>query len=1129
MSALIVCQDCSARVRPVSSRGALRCPRCEAKIQTDAPKKARPAEEEDDRPARRRPEREAAVSEKPRKRRPDPADEAEEDEPRRGKDRPAAKSNPLLWILCGLAAAVLVFGAAGAAVVVALWPRPEPVAQTQPVKPDPVADNKRPDEKRADEKDDQKRPDPTKEAPQQLRRREAAWVDDSQAEALPAKGNERPHLVLDAAGHTATVRRALFLPDGRHVVTVSFDKSVRIWDVRSGETVRTFRLPVGPGPEGSITTAALSPDGTLLAVTATPLGNAGEEPIFLLDLAKGRVERVLRGHRNSVNGLDFSRDGGRLVSASSDRLVIVHDVRTGEKKNVIKAHTDAVISARFSPDGTRVLTGGRDAARVITLNNNATEHVLAGVAHKWAAVRGVAWSRDGKAMATASEDGLVRIWDRAGKMTQEVNLSERHKVNITLSSVTFANDDEVIYGGVNGTGQVGVVEARTGKVRLEFTKHTNSVYDVGVSPDGKLGVSTGGNDHDTYVWDMARGDVVQHLKGLGHSGWGVGWSRDGKHVAFGDSNRGLQASREVNATFRLDSFGVGGKPDGKEFRAVEKMRTKQDRIVSLDEGHDKEGKRDLYAVDVLVNGKKIGAFRSRIKTERLYSWTLLPGERMIVGGAFQAYLIDLAIDRPGQAKVLRTFSGHSGIFLSIAPSPDFKYFVTGSTDQTLCFWRPDQDRPLMSVFVAESEWIAWTGEGYYACSAAGERLMGWQINQGAEQVGAYHPAARFRRSLFRPAALQQLLPAGGIQAALAKLGQNETTNVSQVLPPEVEITAPRTGVKQAGGKVEVVAEARSVGGKAVAQLRLLVNGRPYEGERGVRTVPNPKPGKVRAAWSVDLPPGKHVLNVVAATAVSAGVSPPVLVENTTADEEAPALYVLAVGVSDYPGDMKLNFAASDARNLVAALQKYNNGSFRDIQARVLTDREATCRGVVEGLKWLGEKMTARDVAIVFLSGHGTRDDHGNFYFVPFDVSEQDVAGTCIPGEALKRALGNLPGRVVAMFDACHSGAAAEKRAIGRTDDLARDLITEDYGIVCLCSSMGNEFSLESGETRAGFFTFALIAGLAGAADFNRDKTVHLHELAFYAKLRVRQMSRGMQNPTVGRPLSFRTFAMSKPR
>src|SRR5262249_21980976 len=148
---------------------------------------------------------------------------------------------------------------------------------------------------------------------------------------------------------------------------------------------------------------ALSPDGTRLAVCGSPVGGGLDVPVHVIDLEKGRVERVLKGHRNYVNGLDFSRDGQRLLTACSDKVARVYDLRTGEMKTALEGHTDRLISARFSPDGARVLTASIDGtARVFTLFDNKSEHVLR--ASNKAGVRGVAWSRDGSALATASED-----------------------------------------------------------------------------------------------------------------------------------------------------------------------------------------------------------------------------------------------------------------------------------------------------------------------------------------------------------------------------------------------------------------------------------------------------------------------------------------------------------------------------------------------------------------------------------------------------------------------------------------------------------------------------------------------------------------------------------------------------
>ena len=267
--------------------------------------------------------------------------------------------------------------------------------------------------------------------------------------------------------------------------------------------------------------------------------------------------------------------------------------------------------------------------------------------------------------------------------------------------------------------------------------------------------------------------------------------------------------------------------------------------------------------------------------------------------------------------------------------------------------------------------------------------------------------------------------------------------------------------------------------------------------------------------------------VQADAGVSKGLSEPLEVVQAGDAKKLPSLYIFAVGVNEYEGKMKLNFATSDAKAITGVMSAKTKGVFEKVEVQLLTDKKATREEILKGFDWLESKMTDRDIGIFYFSGHGARDRDGTFYLVPVDVNASGLAKSCVPGNAVKEKLAGMPGRLLAVFDACHSGAAAESYQAGGADDLVRELLTDDVGVIVLCSSMGDEYSIESSATKAGFFTYALVEGLNGKADFNKDGYVFIHEATAYAALRVKQLSKGEQNPTLGRSPHLKPFALTK--
>lgn len=424
--------------------------------------------------------------------------------------------------------------------------------------------------------------------------------------------------------------------------------------------------------------------------------------------------------------------------------------------------------------------------------------------------------------------------------------------------------------------------------------------------------------------------------------------------------------------------------------------------------------------------------------------------------------------------------------------------------------------------------------------------MGWLTNNGDKRLASFHPAAQFRNSLYRPDVIKHVLKTGKVAKALelADKEKGQATallDVAKVLPPIVAVTSPdKVMTETAEANFEVGALALSVGGRPIQSLRLLVNGRPYVG--GEKTYMPPRGGEIRERWRMELTPGSNVIQVQAESAVSKSLSEPVEVlyekargikrvpgEKDNKQWDLPNLYVLAVGVGDYPhAAMKLRYAAKDAQVLSKTLQAGADGLYGKVEVKVLTDKDATLRNVRQGLGWLKKQMTQRDLAIVFFAGHGEQDSDGIFYLLPVDVDADDVASTALPSGLIKEALQSIPGRVLLLLDACHSGAVGGRRSGGAiTDDLRRDLVSDECGVVVMCSSTGKEVSLESAVIEHGLFTKALVEGLAGKADYNRDQVIYSNELDLYVSDRVKELSNGRQHPVTNKPSSVRPFPLSQ--
>jgi WD40 repeat protein len=146
-------------------------------------------------------------------------------------------------------------------------------------------------------------------------------------------------------GHTKDASDVAFSPDRRHILSGSYDGTLRLWEVATGKEVRRFS-----GHDQDVGRVALSPDGR------QALTSGHDQTVRLWDVQTGKQIRVLKGHTKVVYGVAFSPDGRRALSVSNDGTMRLWDLESG---NELRRFPVQAVGVAFSGDGRRALSGGR--------------------------------------------------------------------------------------------------------------------------------------------------------------------------------------------------------------------------------------------------------------------------------------------------------------------------------------------------------------------------------------------------------------------------------------------------------------------------------------------------------------------------------------------------------------------------------------------------------------------------------------------------------------------------------------------------------------------------------------------------------------------------------------------------
>jgi WD40 repeat protein len=320
--------------------------------------------------------------------------------------------------------------------------------------------------------------------------------------------------------HPQAVYSVAYSPDGKRLASGSWGgpmapSEVRVWDAQTGQKLLSLQ-----GHRDPIWSVAYSPDGKRLA-------SAAHEEVKVWDAQTGQELLSLK-HIGFITNIAFSPDGKRLASCGGTRdanrkasvagSLKVWDVQTGQEIIALKGHTDRVISVAFSPDGKRLASASNDKTLKVW-DAQTGKALLYLKAHTGTQALGggnyVAFSPDGKRLASASDEKTVTVWDaQTGR--------EVLTIKGGYTSVAFSPDGNRL-ASASDRG-VKVWDAQTGEELLSLKAHTGrGIFGggncVAYSPDGKRLASCG--DRTVKLWD-AQKTIQEPLTGYDQKLWLAG-------------------------------------------------------------------------------------------------------------------------------------------------------------------------------------------------------------------------------------------------------------------------------------------------------------------------------------------------------------------------------------------------------------------------------------------------------------------------------------------------------------------------------------------------------------------------------------------------------------------------------
>lgn len=945
-------------------------------------------------------------------------------------------------------------------------------------------------------------------------------------QAQPYKLPSDPILIVNTGTHISRINSIDVDRYDRYLVTGSDDKTVRIWSLQENKIFKRLRFPIGDGTQGIIYAVSISPDGDTVVFGGRTYTVAEiNYHIYVYDLNSGIMKKRIGDLPGRITQIKFSPDGSFFVVGLAKGGIRIYDA----KDLTLKASTHSSFTA--SIDGLDIDKKGRiivSTSDGFLLSFDRTPRLLESSQKQSEIPTRISISPDGSLLAVCySESNTINVFSTD-------SLEKLYSVDTTdlkgnFFTVAWSKKGQLLFAGgtirdENGAYSV-VVWNNMGKGPYfkKLPAGTNSILSLVSLNDG--GFASG--SADTNVTAYSYKDINSEKFGFLFSKSDLGMDFRHGNLLISEDGEAIRVNK-----YRF-SLRYGQYDSFEKIYKFYTSKTHPKKINLTDWKNNKTPK---------LNGKPLDLEGEISRTIAISH----DEESFIIVSDYYLYCFDARGSRKWKKRL-------TSLIKAINISKNGKVAVSAHADGIIRWHSMKDGSTLALLYMAHPDelknaWALWTPKGYYKASPEGEKLIGWHLNNGWDKEAYFYRISRFRDRFYNEEIFDNLLSNIDKISEVAKSAyDNPVIRKNELsLPPVVRILEPKDNASTMGNKITVTYVVESLRPDERITVKPYVNGRPLATARDIVIEPKPTgiqpldrvKGALKRTIEIPLDCEQCVVSLIARS--NSGVSEPASVNiiNKSKKEETsdrfvikPKLYILSVGVSKYKNSPENNliFPHKDASDFVNTMLSQKGKLYREVEARLLTNEKATRTSIIDGLQWLKRSVTQHDVAMIFMSSHGTNET-GQYYFIPYDYVPGKLESSSVLFTYIKDTVSSIPGKVLVFLDTCHAGdVLGGRRAKSfdtNTNKIVNELVSAENGAVVFTSSTGRQKSYEDEKWGNGAFTKALIEGLTGKADMMKKGKITINMLDLYISERVKELTQGTQTPTTAKPDTIQDFPIA---